>query len=981
MRKKMPKIISIQNKEMSTKDNILVAFWNSFLSVSRFEKIMLIIFFLIIAVTPYIITNYQIINSRAQTVYNIETISSGDWSNPSIWNTATLPKAGDNIKINKDHTIIYDVLKDDVLGELSIEGTLKFSRTANTRLKTNGNVVVNMGGFLDMGTATDQIPKTTKAEVIWQLTQAQANAYVGGFGFAATDKGLWAMEGSRWETHGAPINRTWSKLVQDAAVASSFVVVHGDVTDWGVGGTIVVSSTITGGFQVPTESELRTIQALEKLPDSSTKITLDKPLAFKHDGTYPFQGEVALLTRNILIKTELLGVSEATLINEVRSRKFAHTMYMHGAKGNIQYAEFKHMGHYRKLSRYAIHHHQSLESSRGMIVRGTSGSYNGFRCVNLHVAHGVLVEDNVCFSPSSTAYFVEPDPAGFNEDNAFVHNIVIGAKHINPNDPGVIPGEGNFSGGFWPGEQTVHEAFVGNVVADTQFNPVGGGADAGFVFPESGNCPGSKGTLPFTFVSNEAHGGGTNGHKSWQNCVPSRELVDTLLWRNGVSGIAAGAYSNPFKFYNAQLLENGTYGFLVTSITQFLQDSVVTGSPGGAEQDIGFNLDAYLASQRPGNAVWLVRNQFKNLNFGIKQIENSNCNPAGIVPSIQERPVLANDCSAFYTVHMGNTFENVGKNLYFGMQANPNSWAKVFDYTGPGGLPKDFVLTRKDLLVDPTKQGVITKKLINAQSFSSSEVEALVTPMSSLPASIPFTGLLNSNPGANGTADFTFTTTRDYPPQINLDTSINGKVATLKANVTDDKNPSPKVEFFVDWMKVGERTAPPYEVTVDLANLPDPVKLPARKYAYLYARAFDGTSHIKTEDNITGQDVPYPQRAYSNVLELGPEVLLAGQPQPTSTPTLTPTFTPTSTLSPTLTLTPTLTSTPTPTPGIGGPSATPTPTRTPTPTSTPTPTLTPTPTPVVSTPTPTPTPTRTPTPTPTRTPTPSPTSTPAPTVV
>ncbi|MEK7518205.1 MAG: choice-of-anchor X domain-containing protein, partial [Patescibacteria group bacterium] len=60
------RILSFNNKSKLEKDNILVAFWNSFLSVSRFEKIMLIIFFLIIAVTPYIVTNYQILNLRAQ---------------------------------------------------------------------------------------------------------------------------------------------------------------------------------------------------------------------------------------------------------------------------------------------------------------------------------------------------------------------------------------------------------------------------------------------------------------------------------------------------------------------------------------------------------------------------------------------------------------------------------------------------------------------------------------------------------------------------------------------------------------------------------------------------------------------------------------------------------------------------------------------------------------------------------------------------
>ena len=103
-----------------------------------------------------------------------------------------------------------------------------------------------------------------------------------------------------------------------------------------------------------------------------------------------------------------------------------------------------------------------LEASRGMVVRGTAGWYNGFRCVNLHVAHGVIIEDNVCYRSSSTAYFVEQeDELGYNEDNVFVHNIAIATM---PRPRSVdVAGESRVAG-FWPGE-TFNEAFLGNVAA------------------------------------------------------------------------------------------------------------------------------------------------------------------------------------------------------------------------------------------------------------------------------------------------------------------------------------------------------------------------------------------------------------------------------------------------------------------------------------------------------------------------------------
>jgi len=813
----------------------------------------------------------------------IASVVGGNWSDPATWDLGRIPEAGDAIIINAGHLVTYDVLSDVVVGDVRIHGTLRFSRIVSTRLRTNDMIVVNAGGFLDMGTPADFVPRNIRAEVIWVLNQAQADAYVGG-PFNLTDKGLWVLPNGRWGVHGAPLVRTWSKLAQDANAGVTDVVVENDVTDWYIGGTVVFSSTRvpkeysirSDGKEISSlsvENELKTIQDLAKLIDGKTKITLSQPLQFKHDGVSPFQGEVALLTRNILFKTELSGTSEALQQSDVRERKFAHTRFEPSSRGNLQYAEFKYMGHYGKAGRYATHHHQMLDSSQGMIIRGISGWYNGFRCVNIHITHGVLVEDNVCFNSQSTAFFVEQDDSlGFNEDNVFVHNLAIGtrAKHFDDRNNRSVPGEARRVASFWPGAKTVHEAFLGNVAA-------GGGdgiqVSTGFHFPESGNSPGSQGTIPSTFVANEVHSNADDGIFTWQNSVPSRDMVGAILWRNGNVGISWGAYGSPLKYFNTELLENGKAGLNIISVNSFLQDSVITGTTvDNSTSDAGYHIGGYVQAQWPGRPVWIVRNTFRDLlTSGFDAIEG-NCVDSFEL-QITERPVLVRECSGLYVVQMGNSFQNVGRNLSFGMQANPNSWVNVFDYTDSDTLPNDFVMVRKDLL-DPAKQGVITEKLVNAQTFYSAEVDALVTPMSSLPTQIEFTGLLNSRSLADQSKapspDFTFATTPDYPPQITLDVTLNGKVATLKATATDD-NQVTSVEFFVDWINIATLTTPitgnTYETTIDLSDHP-------RKYAYLYARAFDGKAQLGS----------YQQRAYSDVVEIGPEVILQGQALPPPAP-------------------------------------------------------------------------------------------------
>ena len=38
----------------------------------------------------------------------IETVASGNWSDPSIWSTGTVPGDGDTVRINSGHTVVID---------------------------------------------------------------------------------------------------------------------------------------------------------------------------------------------------------------------------------------------------------------------------------------------------------------------------------------------------------------------------------------------------------------------------------------------------------------------------------------------------------------------------------------------------------------------------------------------------------------------------------------------------------------------------------------------------------------------------------------------------------------------------------------------------------------------------------------------------------------------------------------------------------
>lgn len=842
-----------------------------------------------------------------------ESVGSGNWSDPHVWSNGIVPLAGAIVTIRAGDTVVYDVVNDAVLGQVTIDGMLYFSRETNTRLKVGNHILVQPGGYLNMGTPTDYLPASIKAELRFVLTEAQANGFVGApldgishnhhnsTHFESPDIGLWVFEQGRWDVDGAPLLRTWSKLAGDAQAGAKTVVVENNVGDWYVGGQIVLTSTRnpvqyflrkSDGRELSStvlEHEIRIVKAIEVLASGQTRITLDQPLAFAHAGTAPYQGEVALLTRNVVVSTELAGVDEATFA-DVRTRKFAHTMFMPGAKGNLQYGEFKRLGHYGKLGRYAIHHHRMLETSQGMIVRGNAIWETGFRCVNLHISHGVLLEDNVCYDSSSTAFFVEEDEQkenepqgyqrGYNQDNVFVHNIAIATNPKHPEDRNnqAIAGEARRMGAFWPGSETQHEVYLGNIAVGGMEYTDG----AGFSFPEEGNAIASQGQIPFTFVHNEVHSSASHGIFSWQNVGVARDLVDTLLWRNGDAGIRWGAYSMPAFYFNTKLLENGRSGLDVTSVNPFIQDSIIMGSQAdGSSTDRGFASNGYVNPQYPNPGVWIVRNTFRDLQTsGVSQLEKvvlhdningDECAMHDFEPNppfdLKQRPVWGAECSAFYVTLMGNQFVNVPRPFVFGNAANPNSWWKVFDYSGAEVRYDNFVLVRTDQ-TESARRGVITQKLVTSDAAFNANFDALVIPMASLPAEgIVFSGLLNHRPSDqqkhSPPADFIFTTQPNYPPTVSLDVTFNGKSVTMEATAADDRGIA-RIEYFVDWTTVATQTLPAgtmsthHEVTIDLSSHP-------RKYAYLYVRVFDSTQQL----------VDYEQRAYSTVVEIGPEILRA----------------------------------------------------------------------------------------------------------
>ena len=942
----MVRILSVNDSSMSQKKNIIKDFWQSFLSLSKFDKLMLITVFLITAVTPYIISNHQTFTSRA--AGPLASITSGNWSDPAIWSGGVLPLAGDAIMINPGHTVTYDMLSDVVFGQIHVEGTLQFSRTVSTRLKLSSNLHVMMGGFLDIGTADSPIPRNVRAEVIFVLPKGYA--FTGGPHFQERDTGLWAMEGGRWESHGAPLLRTWSKLSGDVPVSATTVTVENDVTDWYAGGSVVVTQTSSpaqpGKGTSPPESchspapcwyvwenEVRVITALTPLLNGRTQITLNQPLVYAHQGMGKTRGEVGLLTRNILIRTEITGVSDAILDNDLRERRFAHTMIMHqGSMGKVQYTEFKYMGHLGTLARYPIHLHQVGIAGKDMVVRGNSIWRSGNRGYQLHDVQGSLWEDNVSFDTTQSPLYVERTPGGSAvgppSDNSLVHNLAVQSSAGTSFAPAPGTPEQNDATILW--FDTLDQIVLGNVLVGGGSN-VGRGAPQGSGTPEPDSNGGGLWVPTSTdgtgkirapvFFKNEMHSNAGPGFAFWQ--VGSDILHDfgeMMSWRNGGSGIRWGYYRTPHRVFNAQLLDNfysSIEGGHAGSASRYMQDSEIIDNKSGWGPE-AISIGTLARPTYPDNPMTYVRVLFENIPVGLSR-------PTWCSDPTANKPIGgANNrgCDGWYTVLLQPTFRNSLSPILFkgdSTASNKNSFWRITDAQGlDPALPKDFLLMQQDQQ-DPANRTDFTSTLLFGATMSwNAALKALVVPTSSFAGDkqLPIygdswttsAGLLPPENRLVPRSEFTFFKTVDYPPLVSLAVTLSGKTATLQANATDDKAIT-RVEFYLNETLIATDMAAPYEATYDLSAYP-------RKYAYFYAKAYDGVTQTFLNpgsfDNMarpwTG---PLPklsreQVAYTKAVEIGPEVLAPAIPAPTPTPTGVPSATPTPT--------PILTGIPTPTP-------------------------------------------------------------------
>jgi hypothetical protein len=434
----------------------------------------------------------------------IRSAQSGAWSDAATWEGSKVPTAGQRVQIRQTHRVTYDVKSDAALRSIHVAGTLSFATDRDTRLDV-GLIKIQPGddpseeGFdceahlQGLGAAAPRPalvvgspnrPVKPEHTALIRLTEIE--------GLDRESCPAIVCCGGRMDFHGAPLSRTWVKLGATAAAGAQQITLADPVGGWRAGDRIILTTTMRKENRGASATEERLIKAVK-----GTALTLDRPLDYEHGGDGDYRGEVANLSRNVIVESA----------NPQGQR--GHTMYHMSSRGAISYAEFRHLGKRGVLGRYSLHFHLVGDTMRGSYVIGASIWDSDNRWLTIHGTNYLVVRDCVGYKSIGHGFFCEDGTEVF---NVLDRNLAVGARRGKPLPKQVLAFDQNEGAGFWWSNSL--NTFTRNVAADNdeygfRFEATASRArplEFSIQQPDGSQRPVDIRTLPFVrFEDNEAH--------------------------------------------------------------------------------------------------------------------------------------------------------------------------------------------------------------------------------------------------------------------------------------------------------------------------------------------------------------------------------------------------------------------------------------------------------------------------------------------
>jgi hypothetical protein len=475
------------------------------------------------------------------------------------------------------------------------DGTvLRFDPTQDTTVEISGNLIV--AGTLEMK------PNPGITHTLRFMDVNEATFVGGGTEVLESDQGLWVVGSGQLDLLGEK-KAGWNRTGADPT--------------WTASDELLVAPTAVGDYG---EDGFKSFVLGSVVPQV--------------DDTLP-PAEVINLTRSVNIEGTPAGRSHVTI--------------MSSAPQSIRYASFRFLGPRQDdgkgatigvVGRYPLHFHHAGDGSRGSIIEGSVIRESGNRAVVPHGSHGITVNDTVAYDIFGTAFWWDKGDDSQSHDSVWDHNFV-GHVQVDP------PYRGFLLSGFSFGLGD------GNVASNNAVAGILGNKDcSGFLWPglDSGLASGI-----WDFHDNVAHNNKCHGIHVWQNNPFRHHIEKVTAYRNGISGVNHGAYTNEYTYSYLYLYENGEAG---------IQDHAWSGLP--SPDRIGQTWSCITIAKSP---------------VGVRIMESSAPTDGGAASfayiTLTGTPVLAevddNALDAGQTLEERAVFSHVGETCPAGFDPFPDS--------------------------------------------------------------------------------------------------------------------------------------------------------------------------------------------------------------------------------------------------------------------------------------------------------------------
>ena len=478
-------------------------------------------------------------------------LSSGVWSDPTIWADGTVPQRHDSVRIDNGILVQFDTVAE--IDALEILGQLDFATQLDTSL-TVTTITVLPAGMLTLGTMDHPIADAVSAEIVFRDTPLLT--------------GTSDSPGVDPSQYGNGL-LVFGELITDGADKTPFVraasnIHRGDTSiqlpsvpsDWQVGDTLLLPKTsqdpvLKRGVDID-ETETVIISAIE-----GDVVLLVESVRFDHLGISENPLDISVfahvsnLSRNITLRSENPeGIRGHVFVSGQGSASIhdTHSLSLGRTRSDVQLDSTVvdsgtgelYIGT-NQVARYALHFHH-LQNSFAVVNSVVQDNLKWG--ITVHDTDNGLVQGNIVYDTDGSGVMVE---SGTEVGNRFLDNLVVKV------DGGPFQKRG--------GVQKVFDHF-GKQVIQT------GGDGSGFWFRSSGSAGTVEGNAVYDAASygynfNSYYAG---GYRGTVDSFAGNETVSSkgglwLSWSQGQSSISDNYQRQVFEDFLVWHTRTGVLAF------------------------------------------------------------------------------------------------------------------------------------------------------------------------------------------------------------------------------------------------------------------------------------------------------------------------------------------------------------------------------------------------------------------------------------